>query len=117
MNHETTSSGAGESAAANVPAPGLGDLSRFSTIITAVQTITATGDLAGAKTRIKDFEIAQDQNEKGLKPIDGTHWSLIDAATDAALTALRAGTPDPATVAETLAVLQNAIANPASVPQ
>lgn len=95
---------------ANVPAAGLGDLSAFAAIVTDVQGIAAKGDLAGAKTRIKDFEIAWDQAEAGLKPMDPKHWGLIDEAADAAFTATRANTPDPSAVSQTLVALQTTLA-------
>ena len=88
---------------------GLGDLSSFSAIITDVQAIAAKGDLAGAKTRIKDFEIAWDAGEVGLKPMDGTHWHQIDDAADAALTELRASKPDAPAVATALTTLQTSL--------
>ena len=94
---------------ANAPSASLGDLSSFRTIITDVQAIAAKGDLVAAKTRIKDFEIAWDDNETGLKPMDPAHWGLIDEAADGALTALRTNTPDPAHVTETLVSLQAAL--------
>jgi len=94
------------SAAAAVPAASLGDLSSFVSIIADVQGIAAKGDLAGAKTRIKDFEIAWDQAQPGLKSMDPAHWSMIDGAADAAFTAIRAQTPDPAAVSETLVALR-----------
>lgn len=72
---------------------GLGDMSMFSAIVTDVQKIAGTGDLPGAKTRIKDFEIAWDQAEAGLRPMDPARWGTIDEAADAALSALRAKTP------------------------
>lgn len=87
-------------------AASLGDLTSFASIITDVQGIAAKGDFAGAKTRIKDFEIAWDGAEAGLKPMDPTHWGLIDEAADAAFTAIRAKKPEPAAVSETLAALQ-----------
>lgn len=90
----------------NAPAPSLGDLARFTTIIADVQASAAKGDLAAAKARIKDLEIAWDDNETGLKPMDPAHWGLIDEAADGALTALRTGTPDPTHVTETLVSLQ-----------
>lgn len=93
-------------AVANAPAASLGDLSAFAAIVTDVQGIAAKGDLAGAKARIKDFEIDWDQAEAGLKPMDPSHWGMIDDAADAAFTAIRAATPDPATVSETLVALQ-----------
>ena len=93
-------------ATANAPAASLGDLTAFATIVTDAQGIAAKGDLPGAKARIKDFEIAWDQAEAGLKPMDPNHWGMIDEAADAALTAIRAKTPGPAAVSETLAALQ-----------
>ena len=94
---------------ANVPAASLGDLSAFRAIITDVQSITAKGDFAAAKARIKDFEIAWDDNETGLKPMDPAHWGLIDEAADGAFTAVRADSPDPASISEALITLQAAL--------
>ncbi|MEO5615900.1 MAG: hypothetical protein ABIR04_13390 [Cypionkella sp.] len=94
---------------ANVPAASLGDLSAFRAIITDVQFITAKGDFAVAKARIKDFEIAWDDNETGLKPMDPAHWGLIDEAADGAFTAVRAGSPDSASISEVLITLQAAL--------
>lgn len=94
---------------------GLGDMSMFSAIVTDVQKIAGTGDLPGAKTRIKDFEIAWDQAEAGLSPMDPARWGTIDEAADAALSALRAKTPDPAAVNETLAALQTALTDEKAV--
>ncbi len=85
---------------------GLGDMSVFTTIITDVQADAAKGDFAAAKTRIKDFEIAWDDNSKGLRPLAPDHWDLIDGAADAALTAVRASAPDAAKITQTLAALQ-----------
>lgn len=93
----------------------LGDLSMFSSIVTNVQKIAGTGDLPGAKTRIKDFEIAWDQAEAGLRPMDPARWGTIDEAADAALSALRAKTPDPAAVNETLAALMAALTDEKAV--
>lgn len=98
-------------AAAGVTVSGLGDLSAFNSIVTDVQTIAGTGDLPGAKTRIKDFEIAWDQAEAGLRPMDPARWGTIDEAADAALSALRTKTPDPAAVNETFAALLAALAD------
>lgn len=100
---------------ANAPAASLGDLSSFRTIISDVQTIAASGDLGSATTRIKDFELAWDANEKGLKPMDPAHWGLIDEAADGAFTALRSGKPDPALVTDTLVALQASLQDAALV--
>lgn len=97
---------ASASVTANAPAASLGDLSPFATIVTEVQGTAAKGDIVAAKARIKDFEIAWDQSEKGLKPMDPNHWGMIDEAADAAFTAIRAKSPNLAIIAETLTALQ-----------
>lgn len=99
-------------AATATPATGLGDMSAFSTIVNDVQTIAATGDLAAAQTRITDFETAWDDQAGTLRALDGNAWGTIDDAADAALGALRAGTPDAAAVNSTLTALQATLTNP-----
>lgn len=105
------------SATTNAPAASLGDLSPFATIAMDVQGTAAKGDIAAAKARIKDFEIAWDQAEKGLKPMDPAHWGMIDKAADAAFTAIRAQKPDPATIGETLTALQGTLVDQPVVSQ
>lgn len=105
-------SGPSAAAATATAATGLGDMSAFSGIVTNVQTIAATGDLAAAKTRIKDFETAWDDQAATLRALDGNAWGAIDDASDAALDALRAGTPDAAAVNTTLAALQATLTSP-----
>ena len=95
----------------NATVPTLGDLARFTMIIADVQAISAKGDTLAAKARVKDFEIAWDENEKGLKPLDPAHWGLIDEAADGAFTALRSGTQDAAAISEALIALQAALEN------
>lgn len=99
----------------DAPAANLGDLSAFRTIVSDVQVLAAGGDLAAAKTRIRDFELAWDDNETGLKPINPAGWHAIDNAADAALSALRVPAPEPVRVNETLAALQTSLQNPAPV--
>lgn len=99
----------------NASVPSLGDLSKFTTIIADVQAISAQGDVEAAKIRIKDFEIAWDENEKGLKPKDPAHWGLIDEAADGAFTALRSRTPDAAAISEALIALQASLENQSPV--
>ena len=94
------------------PATGLGDMSAFSSVVADIQTIAATGDLAAAKARIKDFETAWDDQAATLRALDGNAWGTIDDASDAALDALRAGTPDAAAVDTTLAALLATLTSP-----
>jgi len=94
------------------PATGLGDMSAFSAIISDVQTIAATGDLAAAQTRITDFETAWDVQAATLRALDGNAWGTIDDAADAALKSLRAKTPDAAAVGTTLAALLETLTRP-----
>lgn len=99
---------------ASIAPVGLGDLAAFSTIVSDVQTIAATGDLAAAKARIKDFETLWDDQAANLRAVDGNSWGLIDDAADAALKALRASTPDAAKVDATLAALSITLSTPSA---
>ena len=99
-------------AAAATSATRLGDMSVFSAIISDVQTIAATGDLAAAQTRITDFETAWDDRASTLRALDGNAWGTIDDAADAALGSLRAKTPDAAAAGTTLAPLLATLTSP-----
>ena len=67
------------------------------------------GDQAGARARITDLEIAWDDDEPKLKPMDQNAWHTLDKQIDGVLTALRAQIPDSGTETQRLTALLTAL--------
>ncbi|MGI5239957.1 COG4705 family protein [Dactylosporangium sp. CA-139066] len=101
----------GASTAARQPHPTtkLGNLSKFAVIVADVQGKVAKNDLAAARTRVKDLEVAWDDAEAGLKPRDAAKWHQLDDQIDAVLTALRASQPAQPDCASAVAKLMNTL--------
>lgn len=90
----------------------LGDLSAYAAIVTDTQNIAATGDLVAAEKRITDLETLWDDNAATLRAADSAAWGVVDAAADAAFSALRSASPDAAKVKTALEALQATLAAP-----
>ena len=71
----------------------LGDLSMFKSLANDTLVLVGKNDMAGAEKRITDFETAWDNAEPTLYPKDKQNWSRIDDAADAAISSLRAKSP------------------------
>ncbi|WP_433202321.1 hypothetical protein ACQP00_32140 [Dactylosporangium sp. CS-047395] len=91
------------------PTTKLGNLSRFAVIVSDVRAKVAQHDLAGARTRVKDLEVAWDDAEAGLKPRDATRWHQLDGQIDDVLTALRAANPSETACASAVTALMNTL--------
>ncbi len=96
-----------QQATANFPAA---DLANFETIAQDTLDLVAAGDQAAAQARITDLETAWDEAQPRLEPLDETAWTFFDSEIDDVLSAMRAGTPDPATDRAALTALTTSLA-------
>ena len=96
------------------PAPTLGDLARYQTIVADAQKISATGDLTAAEKRVTDFEVLWDKEAPDLRAKDRAAWNRIDTAADEAFAALRAKSPDASKVDATLTALSASLVDTGS---
>lgn len=92
----------------------LGDLSSYRTIVADTLAIALSGDFPAAEKRITDFEKAWDDAEATMRPRNTASWTTLDHAADAALDALRAGSPTRDTVVPALNTLLAALGDPAA---
>ena len=99
-------------AAAAIQPSALGDMADLKTIAADTAALVAKGDLAGAETRVTDFEGAWDDQEATLQPKAPEDWGRVDGAADGAIKSLRAASPDAKTAAPALATLIAALADP-----
>lgn len=81
------------------------DRAALRTVTQDVLTAVRAGDQKTAKARVKDLETTWDDDQSRLEPLDEQAWSSLDGETDAVLSAVRAGSPDPATETRTLQTL------------
>ena len=91
---------------------GLGDLSSFKTIVADFQARADAGDMAGTVTSANDWESAWDHGQTAIRPLSPEYWGNIDAASDAALSAVRATPPQPAEIKTALAALMASLDDP-----
>jgi hypothetical protein len=91
-------------AARAVDAPGtakvapLGDMNPYIAIVKDTQQIAKSGDLAKARTRIRDLEKSWDADEDKNRPKNPSGWDTADQTMDKAIGKLRASKPDAAAV-------------------
>jgi uncharacterized membrane-anchored protein len=92
----------GQSAIANFPPA---EVTTFRVIVGDTLAKVRAGDPNGAKARITDLETAWDEDQSTLQPLNDTGWAVLDGQIDNALTAVRAGQPDPTEEKQALTTL------------
>jgi hypothetical protein len=71
----------------------LGDLSPLRAFVSDARELATKGAMVNATKRIADFEIAWDAGASRLRALNHAKWTVIDDASDAALSALRTNPP------------------------
>lgn len=92
----------------------LGDLSAYKEIVNDTRHLSDSGKFSAAEQRITDFETKWDDAESGMRPKAPAAWGNVDAAADAAFTALRRSNPVPEKVKDALDDLSAVLNEPLS---
>lgn len=87
------------------PTASMGDLKPMRAITDDTLKLTQKGDMAGAKTRIKDLETAWDKARAGMRSKNQAAWESLDKLIDTSLKQLRADKPDAKSSADALNAL------------
>ncbi|HET6281133.1 MAG TPA: hypothetical protein VFH73_09210 [Polyangia bacterium] len=87
----------------------LGDLSPFGGIAADIMRLAQAGDMAGAKSRAGDLEMAWDKEETRLRAMNPAKWTRVDDLIDDVLRKLRAPNPGAARSAASVKALITAI--------
>jgi hypothetical protein len=91
---------------------GLGDLNSLKAIVADVQGRVDKGDMPGAAARMTDYEGAWDQGQTSIRPLNPVYWGHVDAASDAAIKALREPNPSADKARKTLSALIASLNDP-----
>ena len=91
---------------------GLGDLSSLKAIVSDVQSRVEKNDMASASERMTDYESAWDHGQTSIRPLNPEYWGYVDAASDAAIKALREPHPSRDKARQTLAALMASLGDP-----
>lgn len=90
-----------------------GDVSHFRSISQDTLAFVQADDQSGAASRITDLETAWDNAESRLAAKDCVTWTYLDQEIDAALSAVRASSPDRRSETEALTALVSTLRAPA----